>query len=111
MTLIQIILVVFFIFALSRVIHRFRVHDINLAVALAWSAVWIAAGVAVVLPQTTFYLARLTGVGRGADVIVYVSIAVLVFIVFHLVIQLQKLDQAVTKLTRELALKDVWKKR
>jgi len=64
----------------------------------------LAVGVVVILPQTASFLANLLGVGRGADLVIYLSILVLFYIVFRIFIRLDRLDREITKIVRELAL-------
>jgi len=67
--------------------------------------VLLAAGaVAVVMPERTDDLARLVGVGRGADLITYVSIVAILFVLVHYYTKFVELQQQVTQLTRELAI-------
>lgn len=72
-----------------------------------WSALWIAAGVVVLLPQTASMIASLFGVGRGVDVIVYASVTLLFILVFRLFVTLDRLDQKLTELVRRDALRDL----
>ena len=104
MTIIQILLIVFFIFAISRVLSRYRGQAISGTAAVLWSIFWIIGGIVVLLPNTTFYLARFVGVGRGVDVVVYITIALLFFMVFRILIQLRRIERNITTLTRHLAL-------
>ena len=107
MLVIQILLVIFFLFALVKVIGRFRAGDLGKVGLVWWSLFWIAAGVVVLLPNSTAYFAKLVGIGRGADLVVYVSLAGIFFIIFRLVIKVEMLNKDITKLTRKIALDDV----
>jgi len=101
----QIIIVAFVLFALSRVIARFREGSLTAGWLVLWSAVWVAVAVAAILPQTTSWFARLIGVGRGVDAVIYVSIIFLFYLVFRVFLRLQKIDHDITLVVRELALK------
>lgn len=101
---IQIILLVFFLFATGKVIGRYRAHELSTSGLVGWSLFWIIAAVIVVLPDTTFALARLVGVTRGADVVVYVALALIFFIVFRLMVRQEKTKRDLTALVRKLAL-------
>jgi hypothetical protein len=63
-----------------------------------------AGGVAVVMPQTTDEVARLVGVGRGADLITYISIVAILFVLVHYYTKFVELQRNVTQLVRELAI-------
>jgi hypothetical protein len=102
--LIQILLLIFIIFVLSRTIFQFRRGVISGKELAFWFILWLAVGVVVILPQTASFLANLLGVGRGADLVIYLSILVLFYIVFRIFIRLDRLDREITKIVRELAL-------
>ena len=61
--------------------------------------------VVTIQPNLTARVAELLGVGRGADVIVYASLAALFFIVFRLMVKIEKLNREITKVVRNDALK------
>lgn len=105
MMIIQIILVVFFLFALLKVLSRFKIGELKGVETLSWSLFWIVAVVVVLNPNSTYILAKVLGVGRGVDAIIYLSLAVLFFLVFRIFVRLEKIERNLTKLTRQDALK------
>lgn len=65
----------------------------------------LAAGaVAVVVPQETDRIAHFVGVGRGADLIIYLVIVAVLFVLLHYFSKFVELEHKVTQLTRELAI-------
>ena len=68
--------------------------------------VWVAAGSAVFLPATTSTVADLFGVGRGVDLVVYVSIIALFYLVFRIYDKVERVENDVTRLVREDAVND-----
>ena len=106
MMVIQILLVIFFLFALIKVVGRFRAGDLSKGGLVWWSLFWVVAGVVVMLPNSTAYFAKLVGIGRGADLVVYVSLVAIFFMVFRLMMKVEMLNKDITKLTRKIALKD-----
>ena len=103
--LIQIILVIFFLLAGAKVYGRFKAGEISAINSWFWIIFWLAAIFIVIWPNSTAALAKLLGVGRGADVIVYLSLAGLFFLFFKLSVAVAKINRALTKLTREETLK------
>lgn len=68
--------------------------------------VLIAAAIVFILwPESTNLLAKKLGVGRGADLIFYVSILLFWFIVLKLYARLRRLEKTVTQFIREDAIK------
>lgn len=104
---IQIILVLVFALALMRTIWRARQGGLKLSEFLFWFLVWTLAIAVVILPDSTFYFAKIFGVGRGADFVVYAALVVLFLLLFKIMSKLDALEQNLTKIVRAEALKDV----
>lgn len=102
---IQFFLILFLFFALSRVILRLKDGGLSFGAFLFWLGLWILAIISVLKPDFTTFLARKLGIGRGADAVLYLSIAVLFYLLFRTNVMLENLRQEITKLTREFALK------
>lgn len=60
--------------------------------------------VAVVMPDTTDEIAHFVGVGRGADLVMYVSIVAILFVLVHYYSKFVEVQRNVTQLARELAI-------
>jgi hypothetical protein len=61
----------------------------------------------VVRPETASAVAGLFGVGRGADVVVYLALAAAFYLIFRLFAKLEDIDRQLTKIVRAEALKDL----
>jgi len=105
-TVIQISLLIFILFAISRVFLRFKEKVITTPVALFWILIWGAALFGTLLPATTTRLASFFGVGRGVDVIVYISLAFLFYLVFRIYVMIEDLRRQISFLIRQLALQN-----
>lgn len=75
-------------------------------VALLWILVLGAAAVAMVYPDATTLVARRVGIQRGADLILYSFVLVSGFLFLWGYGRIRRLNQQVTILVRELALRD-----
>ncbi|HEX4418950.1 MAG TPA: DUF2304 domain-containing protein [Kofleriaceae bacterium] len=65
----------------------------------------IAAGaVAVLFPETTQHAADLVGVGRGTDLITYIAIVAVLFVLLHYYTKFVDLQRQLTEVARELAI-------
>lgn len=106
-SVIQILIGIFALFAITRVVMRARSRDLPMIWSLVWGVLWLGVGVVALLPQTTDLLAARVGIGRGADLLVYVSILGLFFVVFRLVVRLESMQQEMTKLVRSIAIRDL----
>lgn len=63
-----------------------------------------AAAIAVVFPETTQDAAQLVGVGRGADLVTYIAIVAVSFVLLHYYTKFVDLQRQLTGVTRELAI-------
>ena len=105
--LIQIVLIAILVGALAMTWKRARQRVISIRETVAWSILWIAAGVVILLPWTTTRVANFFGVGRGADFILYGSVVLLFVLVFKIFVALDKLDRKLTDVVRKEALKEM----
>lgn len=105
--LIQFVLIAILLAALGVTWKRARQRIIPMREAIAWSVLWIIAGIGIALPWTTTRVANFFGVGRGSDFVLYGSVVLLFVLVFKVFLVLDKLDRRLTDLVRRDALKDL----
>jgi hypothetical protein len=106
---IQILLILFLVFAFTRVILRFKEASITPGTFLFWSAIWILALVGVVEPEFTTWVANKIGIGRGVDAIIYISLVILFYLVYRTNVHLENVRHEITELTRKAAFKELEK--
>lgn len=104
-TLIQLLLLIFFVGATLKTLRRLQRHELPPA-GFLWVLLWIAGAAITLQPDTTFYFARLFGVQRGVDLVVYCMLASLSYGVFKIMITQERQQRDITKITRHLALQD-----
>ncbi len=102
--IIKIFIILFVVFALYRTYLRFAKKDITGRELLIWTVLWLLVAGATIIPKQTDVLAQAVGVERGADLLVYISIIVLFFAVFRIIVKLEKMDRDVTAVVRQVAL-------
>lgn len=104
MSLIQFFAIIFCFFALWRVIAKFRRRELKISEFVMWSVFWAAVGVAFVIPESLTKLANLLGIGRGADLVLYVAVVVMFYLMFRIFVRLEKMEREITKVVRQDAL-------
>ena len=62
------------------------------------------AATAIIFPNVTQRAAFIVGVGRGADLVFYIAIVAVMFVLLHYYTKFVELQRQVTELTRELAI-------
>ncbi len=104
LTPIQIVLLAFTFFALTRVYLRAKEKVLTPKMAIFWFAVWTAAAVGIILPKTTAGVAQFFGVGRGVDVMVYMSLVLIFYLIFRIYVMIEDLRHELTTIVRNVAL-------
>jgi len=74
-------------------------------VGLAWGLLWIAAAVAIARPELTGEVARVLGIGRGTDLVLYFAILAMVFGFFAVYVRMRRIERDLTIIVRELAIR------
>lgn len=105
-SLTQVLLAVFLLFALSRAFLRLKSGELPLVGFFFWSFVFSLAIVVVLFPELTSIVANRFGIGRGVDIVLYVSVVVLFYLVFRLYIFLEDMQHEITKLVGRIAIEN-----
>lgn len=102
--IIKIIILIFIIFVLGKIFLRYQKKEISRRELLIWLIFWLLVAGAVVWPHQTDVFSKFFGVERGADLLVYISILVLFYLVFRILVKLERIDKEITKIIRHIAL-------
>lgn len=106
---IQAFLIAFAIFAAARVVVQHRRQKMSSGWLWTWVVFWLVVIVVVLMPSLTDMAATALGVGRGADLVVYVSLAVLFYSLFRLAMRQEQHNRELTELVRKMAIRQVEK--
>ena len=87
--------------------RRAMQQSLRLLEAVGWTAVWMVAAVIVSLPGITTIFAQIVGIGRGVDLVVYLSIFLLFVLVFHVHVMHDRMERTLTELIRQDALRQI----
>ena len=74
--------------------------------ALLWALLWLVAGVAIMWPGVTKVIANALGIGRGADLVLYCAVVVMMLGFLMVYVRLRRIRREMTLLVRELAMRD-----
>jgi len=103
---IQIILLSFLGLLIIRTLKRFRGGMITQLGFFGWILLWLFGSIFVINPDSANRIADILGVGRGADVVLYVGLILVFYLLFKLFNRTITIEQDITRLVRSLALKD-----
>lgn len=101
---IQIIFLLFLVFAASRALLRLKEGNITPASFLFWSGIWVLATFSVVKPEFTTFFAKVIGIGRGTDAVIYASIILIFYLIFRINVMMENLRNEITRLTTKIAI-------
>ena len=73
---------------------------------VAWIALWIAAAAGIADPDVLVRIAHFLGIGRGADLVLYLSILFMFAAFFVVYLRFRRIDEQMTKIVRHLAIRD-----
>lgn len=104
----QFLFTLFILFAISRAILRFKEGKISFLALLGWVFLWLWVGIIIWIPGVTTHIAKILGIGRGADLIIYGSIVTLFYLIFRIYVKLEDIERQITQLARKIALQKVF---
>ena len=110
--LIQIITIIIVLYLLTRIVNQLRKKQITLKEALLWSLLWFGVGVVVLYPKLTDQLASYIGLqsAKGIDLVVYLAVGLVFYLVFRIFVRIERMEHDITKIVRQVALKEEDKK-
>lgn len=73
---------------------------------ILWTLFWSAIAYISLVPSSLQYLSSITGIKKNENAATITAIGVLFFIVFYVIIRLEEMEQRVTRVVRDRALKD-----
>ena len=106
----QLIITIFVVFAVSRVVLRYQERKLTIYALISWCLLWGLVELIIFKPNITSEIAQILGIGRGADLIIYISIVALFYLIFRIYIKLEDIERQITYLVRQIALKKPVKK-
>ena len=96
----------FALFAIVSVVKKKQETLLGSKGTIFWIVFWLSASVFVWWPNSTVILANYLGIGRGTDLILYVSLVIIFFVLFRLHIKIESIGRDITKVVRKEALEE-----
>ncbi|MCC7553131.1 MAG: DUF2304 family protein [Methanobacteriaceae archaeon] len=94
------------ILAIAIIYLKFREKKISLTSFILWIFLWVMIVIIAIDPKFSEIFARIFGISRGLDAIFIMAIISLLYMCFKLFLKIEKLEQNINKLVRELAIKN-----
>lgn len=102
--IIQLLIIGVALLLLARVFNQYRRRKVAWTWFLLWSIFTAGVIVIALIPSITDQAAHLVGVGRGADLVIYCSLALLFWAVLRLTIRADQQQREMTELVRKIAI-------
>jgi hypothetical protein len=102
--LLQVLGAMFALFAVSRVVLRYKDKSINAFELIFWSAMWLSVVAVALFPSIFTTLSIFLGIGRGVDTLLYGGMILLFYLLFRLYVRVEEQKKEITALVREIAM-------
>lgn len=110
--LIQILVTVgIILFVFPSILTSYKKHTLTIWGFMLWFSFWAVGIVVIWIPDLIRFLGEKLGVTRSIDALIYVAIVYLLYSSFKQKIELIEIKKEITTLNREVALKDIKKKK
>lgn len=100
----QIFLIIFAVVALVRTYGQYKKAEVSMHWFWVWFVLWAVVIAVAISPQTTDIIAKFVGVERGADLLVYIAIVVLLYGFARILVAQERQRKEMTELIRTLAI-------
>lgn len=106
----SILVTIFVLIILYKLFKQKQNNRISFLSFIFWCILWLIVLLLFWQPEIASYFAFNLGIGRGVDLVIYLSILIIFSLLFKIFERLYKIERDITKLTREDAIKNVRKR-
>jgi hypothetical protein len=111
MNIVQMLIIIFAVYAIVKVVLRLRDKSLSPVESFLWAILWVGVIFAAIFPNTLIELSNDLGLGKTLNMLVYLSILLLFYLVFRLYSALDKLDHRFNTLVKELSIERTIKRK
>lgn len=106
MSIFQYVIIIAALGLVGRALIRCCKKQISIWLFLLWSALWAGVTLIAIFPSIINRLADWVGVGRGVDLMIYLALGVIVYILFKQQVRLGKQEKDLSKMVQAKAIDD-----
>jgi len=103
MSPIQIIILIIIALIIIKTWQKYRQQSITIREFFLWIGFWLMVSLVIVFNEAANFTAHLLGVGRGVDLIFAISTIVIIYVIFKILLRLEKIEKNITKIVRQIA--------
>lgn len=111
MEIFQILIIIFAIFALTRVFMQRKQKNFSFNEFVFWSGIWIFVILVSFSKPVLQAIADYIGISRGVDLLIYGGILLLFYMVYRIYAKIDNQQQEITKLVTKIAIQNAKKKK
>lgn len=104
--LFQILFTILTIISIGIMVLRYKQHKTTMLTLILWTIVWIVLLIFAFMPQLSDKVAHHFGIGQGVNLLFAIAIIGCFYLIFHLYDKVDKQEQNINKLVKELAIKN-----
>src|SRR5436190_20860177 len=105
MTASQLLLSILIVFIIIRTIVAFRKKNLSLFFTIIWTSFWLFGLILIFQQNFVIFIAAKLGISRGVDLIIYLSLIFIFYMLYRLLVKIEELERSITVLVRQLALR------
>ena len=109
MTLFQFLILIIIIVVVIKAVIRLLHKEMSSWLFILWLFFWGAVGVINFFPELLSWAAFVLGVGRGVDLLIYLGIVLLFYIVFIYNLRLQRYEKKLSRVVQQVAIEKAFK--
>ena len=98
MTIFQILIIIVAIFVIYKSVLKLIKKEISILLFALWLGLWIIIVAIDIYPNLIAYVANLVGVGRGVDLILYLSVIAIFYFLFRINVRQNQIDKKISKI-------------
>jgi len=106
MTLSQLLLTTIIVFVILRTVIALKSKHLSESFFVVWLLFWFGVLILIFRQDMVSQVAYSLGISRGVDLVIYISLIVIFYMLYRFLAKLGELDSKITKLVRQLALRD-----
>lgn len=101
----QYLALIVILFFVSRLFWQKRKKQVSANEFVFWLVFWLLSGLAIISLKWLDRLVAILGFsGKGIDVLLYLTIVILLYFIFRIRIKLERIEQEITKIVRDISL-------
>lgn len=100
----QILISIIVLFIIFRTLVAFKKKDLSLGFVVVWLSIWVGVLFFVFEQRLLSTIANSLGLSRGVDLVIYIALIVVFYLIYRILIYLKDLERKVTLLVRKIAI-------